>query len=116
TKADNIISWQMPHGGFYKSPEWYVAKWDGKAARSGWFGANNVELGTIDNQATVSEIMFLANVYSRTHDVAYRDSARMALDFLLNMQYSNGGFPQVYPKRTIEYSNYVTFNDDAMVR
>lgn len=116
-KADNIVSWQMPHGGFYKSPAKYAAKWDGKAARSGWFGAGKVELGTIDNDATVAEILVLANVYHRTGDVAYRDSARKALDFLLNMQYPSGGFPQVYPARTATiYSNYVTFNDDAMVR
>jgi PelA/Pel-15E family pectate lyase len=117
TKADNIITWQMPHGGFYKSPEWYAAKWDGKAARSGWLGDNNVELGTIDNNATVSEILFLANVYGRTGNTAYRDSARRAIEFLLTMQYTSGGFPQVYPRRgSSPYSNYVTFNDDAMVR
>jgi PelA/Pel-15E family pectate lyase len=39
------------------------------------------------------------------------------LDFLLTMQYASGGFPQVYPARTgTTYSNYVTFNDDAMAR
>jgi PelA/Pel-15E family pectate lyase len=117
TKADNIVSWQMPHGGFYKLPSWYSAKWNGTAERSEWFGANKVELGTIDNDGTVTEIMFLANVYGRTGTVAYRDSARKALDFILNMQYPSGGFPQVYPARTgTTYSNYVTFNDNAMVR
>lgn len=116
TKADNIVSWQMPHGGFDKTPARYAAPWDGVAARSGWLDANKVELGTIDNQATVTEILFLANVYARTGNIAYRDSARKAIDFLLTMQYSNGGFPQVYPKRGTSYSNYVTFNDDAMVR
>ena len=45
-----------------------------------------------------------------------RDAARKALDFLLTMQYPTGGFPQVYPERPGTYSNYVTFNDDAMVR
>ncbi|HEX8404078.1 MAG TPA: pectate lyase [Duganella sp.] len=116
-KATNIVSWQMPHGGFYKLPEKYAAKWNGSEDRSEWFGANKVELGTIDNDGTVTEIMFLANVYGRTGTVAYRDSARRALDFILNMQYSSGGFPQVYPARTgTLYSNYVTFNDNAMVR
>jgi len=116
TKADNIVTWQMPHGGFYKQPAWYAAPWNGVAARSEWLGAGGVELGTIDNQATVTEIMFLANVYARTGDLKYRDSARKAIDFLLTMQYSTGGFPQVYPKRGTTYSNYVTFNDDAMIR
>lgn len=117
TKANNIVSWQMPHGGFYKLPAWYSAKWNGSAPRSEWFGANNVELGTIDNDGTVTEILFLANVYGRTKNVVYRDSARKALDFILNMQYASGGLPQVYPARSgTSYSNYVTFNDNAMVR
>ncbi|MCD2518997.1 pectate lyase [Massilia sp. G4R7] len=114
--ADNIVSWQMPHGGFYKLPAKYAARWDGKAARSGWLG-NGVELGTIDNDATVDEILVLADVYARTGNAAYRDSARRAMDFLLAMQYPSGGFPQVYPSRGANsYSNHVTFNDNAMVR
>jgi PelA/Pel-15E family pectate lyase len=118
TLADNIITWQMPHGGFYKNDRSvYAAAWDGSAARSGWRGANDVELGTIDNEATVTELMFLADVYRRTTDVKYRDSARKAMDFLLTMQAASGGFPQVYPARVgTTYSNYVTFNDNAMVR
>ncbi|MFC5463029.1 pectate lyase [Massilia niabensis] len=115
-RADNIITWQMPHGGFYKLPAKYAAPWDGRAPRSGWIG-NGVELGTIDNDATVSEILVLADVYARSGNAAYRDSARKAMDFLLNMQYPSGGFPQVYPSRgPASYSNHVTFNDNAMVR
>jgi len=114
--ADNIVSWQMPHGGFYKLPAKYAAPWDGKAPRSGWLG-NGVELGTIDNDGTVNEILVLADVYARTGNAAYRDSARRAMDFLLTMQYPSGGFPQVYPSRgASSYSNHVTFNDNAMVR
>jgi PelA/Pel-15E family pectate lyase len=61
--------------------------------------------------------MFLADVYSRNGEAKYRDAARKALDFLLTMQASAGGFPQVYPARSgTSYSNYITFNDDAMVR
>ena len=116
--ADNMITWQLPHGGFYKNAVTaYAAPWDGVAPRSGWFGANNVELGTIDNSATSTELMFLADVYRRSGTAKYRDSARKALDFLLTMQVPSGGFPQVYPARAgVIYSNYVTFNDDAMAR
>ncbi|WP_232536896.1 pectate lyase [Cystobacter fuscus] len=117
TKANNIVSWQMPHGGFYKIPSWYDSAWNGKAARSEWLGANGVELGTIDNDATVSEILFLADVYKRGGKTSHRDAARRALDFLLIMQSSSGGWPQVYPARSgTSYSNDITFNDDAMVR
>lgn len=115
--ADNMLSWQLPHGGFYKNGvAAYAAAWNGSAARSGWTGAGGVELGTIDNSATVTELMFLADVYRRSTETKYRDGARRALDFLLKMQYPSGGFPQVYPERPNSYSNYVTFNDDAMVR
>jgi PelA/Pel-15E family pectate lyase len=117
TLADNMITWQMPHGGFYKNDKSvYAAPWNRTDARSGWLGANNVELGTIDNGGTVTETMFLADVYRRSSDTKYRDAARKALEFLLTMQYPSGGFPQVYPARPGTYSNYVTFNDDAMVR
>ncbi|MGC4087914.1 MAG: pectate lyase [Polyangiaceae bacterium] len=116
--ADNIITWQLPTGGFYKNGvAVYAAPWDGVAKRSGWSGADGVELGTIDNEATVTELLLLADVYRRTGEAKYRDAAQAAFEFLLGMQYPSGGFPQVYPARvgTI-YSNYVTFNDDAMAR
>ena len=116
--ADNIVTWQMPHGGFFKHDKtFYAVPWNGTAARSDWHGDNDVELGTIDNNATVTELMFLAEVYRRSSETKYRDSARRALDFLFTMQYPSGGFPQVYPARAgTTYSNHVTFNDDAMIR
>ena len=118
TLADNIITWQMPHGGWYKNDKSvYAAPWNGTAPRSGWTGANSVELGTIDNNATVTEMMFLADVFKRSGDTKYRDSARKGMDFLFTMQVASGGFPQVYPARAgTLYSNYVTFNDNAMAR
>ena len=118
TLADNMITWQLPEGGFYKHDKSvYAAPWNGTAARSDWRGANNIELGTIDNGATITQAMFLGDVYRRSAEVKYRDAARKALEFLLKMQLPSGGFPQVYPARTgTTYSNYVTYNDDAMVR
>lgn len=116
--ADNMITWQMPHGGFYKNAKTvYSAPWNGTDPRSGWRGEDEVELGTIDNAGTTTELMFLADVYRRSAAPQHRDAARAALDFLLTMQYPSGGFPQVYPARVgTTYSNHVTFNDDAMVR
>ncbi len=118
TFADNMITWQLPEGGFYKNAKTvYAAAWNGSAPRSGWHGANGIDLGTIDNAATTTELLFLADVYKRSGEARYRDAARATLEFLLTMQYPSGGFPQVYPPRVgTTYSNYVTFNDDAMVR
>ena len=36
------------------------------------------------------------------------------LDFLLGMQYENGGFPQFFPLKS-DYSREITFNDNAMI-
>ncbi len=64
--ALNIVSWQLPHGGFFKAMEKnYKSKWDGKAARSTWKSKDGVELGTFDNEATTTEIRFLADVYKK---------------------------------------------------
>lgn len=117
-RADNMLTWQLPHGGFYKNDvKVYDAPWNGSDSRAGWTGAGGVELGTIDNGATVNELLLLADVYQRSSGTGYRDGARKAFDFLLTMQLPSGGFPQVYPARTgTSYSNFVTFNDDAMAR
>ncbi|MBE0338913.1 pectate lyase [Paenibacillus sp. 23TSA30-6] len=114
--ALNIVSWQLPHGGFFKAMEKnYKSKWDGKAARSTWKSKDGVELGTFDNEATTTEIRFLADVYKKTKNKDIKDSVQKAVDFVLTSQYSSGGWPQVYPKRG-NYSDAVTYNDDAMVR
>ncbi|WP_458124390.1 pectate lyase [Paenibacillus sp. Z3-2] len=114
--ALNIVSWQMPHGGFYKDmKEQYAAPWDGVTARSGWKDPNGIELGTFDNDATTSEIRFLADMYEKTGNLAFKNSVRKAVDFILISQYPSGGWPQVYPKRS-NYSDAVTYNDNAMVQ
>ncbi|WP_260871115.1 pectate lyase [Paenibacillus xylanexedens] len=114
--ALNIVSWQMPHGGFYKDmKEQYAAPWDGVTARSGWKDLNGIELGTFDNDATTSEIRFLADMYEKTGNLAFKNSVRKAVDFILISQYPSGGWPQVYPKRS-NYSDAVTYNDNAMVQ
>lgn len=124
-KADIMLTWQTTEGGFYKhisdsaagAGTKYSTAWTSGSKSSSWLGANGVSLGTIDNDATTSELMFLADLYKRSGDTKYRDAARKTLEFLLLMQYPSGGFPQVYPARAdTVYSNYVTFNDDAMAR
>lgn len=122
-KAGNIVSWQMDHGGWDKGmEESYARKWDGASKRSKWLGPDNeTELGTIDNDATTNEIRFIAQVYRESGREQFKQSVEKGLDFLLTMQYPSGGWPQVYPERgkegeLIRYSNYVTFNDGAMIK
>ncbi|MDP5272613.1 pectate lyase [Chengkuizengella axinellae] len=121
-QADHLMTWQMDHGGWTKSMEdKYIRPWDGVEKRSTQLGPDGeTELGSIDNDATVKEIRFISEVYRETNEDQYKESVQKGIDFLLTMQYETGGFPQVYPERgnegeIIQYSNDVTFNDDAMV-
>lgn len=117
-KADNFISWQMDHGGWDKGLDLHASRpWDGEEGKnksSGWVSVDGEPLGTIDNDATYTHIQYIASVYQATGDPKYKESVEKGLDFLLKLQYPSGGFTQVYPRRG-NYSDYVTFNDEAMV-
>ncbi|TLM78209.1 pectate lyase [Microbulbifer harenosus] len=103
TQADIILSHQYDNGGWPKNQAY-------NSAGNGGSGS-----ATIDNGATTTEMTYMAEMYKRTGNAAYRDAARRAMDYLLDMQYPSGGWPQFYP-RTGGYANHVTFNDDAMSR
>ncbi|KAB8127934.1 pectate lyase [Gracilibacillus oryzae] len=114
-EADNLLTWQMDNGGWTKN--WshiYTRPWDGEEPRSEWINDDGAELGTIDNDATIGEMLYLAQVYQETQDPRYKESIEKGLDFLFDLQYESGGFAQVYPRRG-NYSDYVTFNDGEMV-
>lgn len=116
TLADNYISWQMDHGGWDKGIDGKTA-WDGKTKKnkgSGWTGKNGELIGTIDNNATYTQIRHIAAVYREVPDEKYKESVLKGFDFLFHLQYESGGFAQVYPKRG-NYSDMVTFNDNAMI-
>ena len=118
TIADNYVSWQMDHGGWDKGVDNQAKKpWDGKTKKnvtSGWTGIHGEMLGTIDNDATYTQMRHIAAVYREVPDDKYKDSVLRGLDFLFQLQCESGGFAQVYPKRG-NYSDNVTFNDNAMV-
>src|SRR5690625_4461940 len=117
-QAENILTWQMDHGGWAKitSGNNYTRPWDGEERKSGSYSSiHGVEAGTIGNNSTVDEILFLALMYKETGDERYKDSALRGIKYILDSQYDTGGFPQVYPL-VGGYPDAVTFNDDAMVR
>lgn len=118
TTADNYLSWQMDHGGWDKGVEDQAKKaWNGKDKKnksSGWTGANGELIGTIDNDATYTQMRHIAAVYREVPESKYQESVLKGLDFLFHLQYESGGFAQVYPKRG-NYSDNVTFNDNAMI-
>jgi PelA/Pel-15E family pectate lyase len=127
--ADNIVSFQTPAGGWGKNVDrfgpvrlrgqHYVAEDMLLAIPQGANReppANWTFVGTIDNDATVTELRFLARVQAQAPGAAgeaYRTSFLKGVRYLLQSQYPNGGFPQVYPLQG-GYHDAVTINDDAM--
>ena len=69
---------------------------------------------TIDNSATTKEIRYLCKVYKQTKNEKYFNAAKRGIDYLINAQYANGGWPQFFPDFS-GYRGHITFNDNAMV-
>jgi PelA/Pel-15E family pectate lyase len=108
--ADVIVSFQSPAGGWGKN-----APRNGPVRQPGQpFSAEAGYVGTLDNDATVTELRFLARVIAAGGGAPYRDSFERGVRWLLAAQYPNGGWPQVWPLAG-GYHDAVTFNDGAMI-
>ncbi len=113
--ADSVLKYQMPNGGWPKNQQWHVGADVAYMAE-----CKRTQVGsTIDNGATWQEMIFLAKIYHVTRNELYRQAFVRALDYILEAQYPNGGWPQFYPVRPssggqIHYSAHITFNDCAM--
>lgn len=68
---------------------------------------------TTDNGATYQEMLYLSKVYKKNPDESYKKAFLKAIDYLLEAQYDNGGWPQFYPLKKGYYS-HITYNDDSM--
>jgi PelA/Pel-15E family pectate lyase len=134
--ADVILSFQTPTGGWSKNLDMsktprlpgqsYASGPDATAslATPDDFGrvsdAHWGYIGTIDNDATITQIKYLAKVISAlgpdpSASKIYRIGFFHGLDYLVAAQYPNGGWPQVYPLAG-GYHDGITYNDDAMIQ
>lgn len=126
--ADNIVSFQTPAGGWGKNQDrtgpprargqrYAIVERLAPNAQSGIPGDDDWGfVGTIDNGATTTELRFLAKVQQALPGAdgrRYREATLKGLHYLLDAQYPNGGWPQVYPLAG-GYHDAVTFNDDAL--
>lgn len=130
--ADNVISFQTLAGGWGKNLDM-----SREARKPGErYGPNNLSrfltpedfdlprepdwnyIGTIDNDATITQIEFLAKVIAaaQAKDAApYRAAFLRGIDYLLAAQFPNGGWPQVWPLEG-GYHDAITYNDSAMIQ
>lgn len=135
--ADNVVSFQTPAGGWGKNLD--MSK--GPRQPGEKYGPDNLSrflspddfdnpkeptwnyIGTIDNDATITQIEFLAKVISALgvdktaagNIAKYRASFLRGIDYLLAAQFPNGGWPQVYPLEG-GYHDAITYNDGAMTQ
>lgn len=112
--AENVLLSQKEIGGWAKNKPYHHPM---SEADKALVEASRKEVGaTIDNGATVMEMRFLARVYDQQGGAAIKEGFVKGLEYLLEAQYDNGGWPQFYPARgKNHYSSQITYNDNAMV-
>lgn len=127
--ADAIVSFQTPAGGWSKNQDRTIARLPGQRFSN---DAETMEqnpanfdapadrfwtfVGTLDNEATWTEMRFLAKVAAHAPGAqgdAWRASIERGVRYLLNAQYPNGGWPQIWPLEG-GFHDSITFNDNAV--
>jgi PelA/Pel-15E family pectate lyase len=110
--ADNLLLYQRNSGGWQKNTE--MASVLSEQAKTKLREAKTRNDSTLDNSATRTQMRYLAIVYQATGIERFKDAFLKGLDYVLEAQYDNGGWPQRYPNPT-DYSRHITFNDGTMI-
>jgi PelA/Pel-15E family pectate lyase len=129
--GDVILSFQTPAGGWSKNLDMAAtARLKGQSYATSNLapvqsGAGDFDepqdpnwhyVGTLDNDATNTELHFLAELaaaFPGHEGDPYRASFLRGVKYLLHAQFPNGGWPQVWPLEG-GYHDAITFNDDAV--
>ncbi|MGD0776001.1 MAG: pectate lyase [Candidatus Solibacter sp.] len=111
--AGNLLLYQREIGGWDKNIDMALALGPTDRAAIEKQKGDAEAHSTIDNDATYTEMRYLARVHTATQDPRFQAAFRRGLEYLLKAQYPNGGWPQFYPLRN-GYWSHITYNDDAM--
>ena len=91
--ADNVLLYQRDIGGWPKNIQ--MQKPLSKDEKEKLLQLKNDPKGcTTDNGATVQEMLYLSKVYKHVPDERYKEAFLKGLNYLLEAQYNNGGWPQ----------------------
>jgi PelA/Pel-15E family pectate lyase len=145
--ADIIISFQTPAGGWSKNLDMTkhsrapgerfstdnTSRYPTLSDNDAPHDRNWNYVGTFDNDATVTQLGYLAKVIGAlnkkqvegtgvvrtprptSREKGYRSAFLRGLDYIFAAQYPNGGWPQVWPLQG-GYHDAITYNDDAMIQ
>lgn len=125
--AEALIAIQHPAGGWNYlgdlAGEASIRKWYDTIGKNGWrleefqhYYGN----ATFDDAGTAESSQFLLRLYAEKQDKRFKPALDKALQFVLDSQYPNGGWPQRFPLKSdfqnhghADYTGYITFNDDV---
>lgn len=118
TVAENMLLYQRSNGGwpkqFQKEKVDYHRMLSAAELKELKDGFESSIDATIDNNATTKEIRYLCKAYKKSKDSRFLAAAEHGVEYLLNAQYPNGGWPQYFPDFS-SYRSEITFNDNAMI-
>ncbi len=130
--ADIVVSFQTPAGGWSKN----LNMADHVRRTGEHFAPNNLSrfaspgdfdtpadihweyVGTLDNDATNTQLRFLAKIVSALPTDAaapYKTAVLHGLEYLFAAQFPNGGWPQIWPMQG-GYHDAITLNDGAITQ
>ena len=113
--AENVLLAQKEIGGWEKNKPYHHVFSESEKKH---YTNEKSEIGaTFDNGSTITELRFLAKMYSNTKDERYKKAFEKGMNYIFISQYKNGGWPQFFPVRkgSVSYSGHITYNDNAMV-
>jgi PelA/Pel-15E family pectate lyase len=110
--GDNILLYQRGSGGWPKNID--MARRLSEADKAKLRRDKNRTDSTLDNGATHTQMRQLGRLYAATKQERFKAGFIKAVDYVLEAQYPNGGWPQFYPGPR-GYSAHITFNDGAMI-
>lgn len=112
--ADAILSYQTPTGGWSKAVDYTKGPRQPGTHWTSQKGDAWHYCGTFDNRSTTEQIKLLAGVATTTKREDAKAGAIRGIQYLLEAQFPNGGWPQNYPVES-GYHEAITLNDNAMV-
>ena len=126
--AGALIKIQHPAGGWnymgdLAGPE-SLKKWYDTIGKNGWrleefqhYYGN----ATFDDEGTAESCQLMLRIYLEKKDKAFKPALDKAIQFVLDAQYPNGGWPQRFPLSGgfenhghADYTGYITFNDGVV--
>lgn len=110
--ANQVLLYQRDNGGWEKNVDMAAMLTQGE--RTKLVAEKAARDTTIDNSATTTQLEYLAKVITAKNIENHKAGFFKGVDFLLAMQYENGGFPQFFPLKK-DYSRHITYNDNAMI-